>query len=64
METKRPLQEQVKVSTRSALDYILKPSYLKKKKKIAREILLKKINNKYLLSIYYVSNTSVNTKAL
>lgn len=59
METKRP--EQVKVSTRSALDYILKASYLKK---IAREILLKKINNKYLLSIYYVSNTSGNTKAL
>lgn len=33
-------------------------------KKIAREILQKKINSKYLLSIYYVSSTLGNTKAI
>lgn len=53
--------KQVQVSTKKCPWLHFESQLLKK---IAREILLKKINSKYLLRIYYVSNTSGNTKAL
>lgn len=53
--------EQVEVSTKKCPWLHFESQLLKK---IAREISLKKINNKYLLRIYYVSNPSGNTPAV
>lgn len=60
LETQGKVQE-YRFQHRSAFDHFLKTSYLKK---IAKEILQKKIKIKYLLSIYYVSSTLENTKAI